>query len=144
MRSSLLLIEGGRLKMIQPTDKYQVTWPKNTHFRRATCQEVDCDQFLKGWVTIKIQIDSTEDCYIRNDKTRKSVGVRMEDNTMSYFFEAGQPCFRSHRATSKKPPLLTVNQPGRESARLIRANMDFDEWTDRFNEQSYRSTRRNR
>jgi hypothetical protein len=126
--------------MIRPTDKYQVTWPKNTHFRTLTCQEAECAHFIKGWIT-KAPIGSAEDDYIKSDRSRKWIAVKADEATIHYFFEAGQKCFRPHRVKAEMAPFFTMNQPGREPARLIRANMDFDEWTTRFNEQSYRNTK---
>jgi len=137
MPSSLLLIEGERLKMIRPTD-YQTTWTQDAHFRTATCKEVECTHYTKGWIT-KAPIGSPEDDYIKNDKSRKWIAVKADEATIHYFFEAGQKCFRPHRVKVERAPFYTMNQPGRETARLIRANMDFDEWTTRHNEQSYRA-----
>jgi len=127
--------------MIRPTDRYQITWNKDTHFRRATCEEVDCTQFLNGWVT-NVIIGSPQDQYIRQDKSRKSVAVKVDEANIEYYYESGQQCFRTHSVKIDRAPFFTVNQPGKETGRLHRANIDFDEWTDRFNEQSYRSTRR--
>ena len=140
MPSSLLLTEGERLKMIRHTN-YQTTWTRDAHFRIATCKEMECAHYTKGWIT-KAPIGSPEDDYIKSDKSRKWIAVKVDKAEIHYFFEAGQKCFRLHRVKVEKAPFFTVDQPGRETARLFRANMDFDEWTDRFNEQSYRSTRR--
>jgi len=126
--------------MIQPTDRYQITWTQD-HFITVSCKEIDCEQFLNGWVT-NVPINSPQEQYIRNDKTRKAVGVKVDEGTMSYLFQEGQRCFRVHKVKLEKAPFFTVNQPGKETARLKRNNMDFDRWTNRFNEQSYRNTRR--
>ena len=126
--------------MILHTDNYQTTWTKD-HFINVSCKQVDCEQFLNGWVT-RIPIGSPQEGYIKSDKTRLWIAVKVDDATMNYFFEAGQRCFRTHRVKLERGPYLTINQSGREPDRLSRAHMDFDEWTTRFNEQSYRNTRR--
>ena len=129
------------MKMILHTDNYQTTWTKD-HFINVSCKEIECEQFLNGWVT-RVPIGSPQEQYIKNDKSRLWIAVKVDDGSVNYFFEAGQRCFRVHRVKLEKAPYFTVNQAGRESARLIRNNMDFDEWTDRFNESSYKA-RRNR
>ena len=68
--------------------------------------------------------------------------VKVDEANIEYYYESGQQCFRTHSVKIDRAPFFTVNQPGKETGRLHRANIDFDEWTDRFNEQSYRSTRR--
>ena len=140
MPSSLSDTDEGKQKMIRRTDKYQITWTKD-HFINVSCKEINCEQFINGWVT-NVPINSPQEQYIRNDKTRKAVGVKVDAGTMSYLFQEGQRCFRDHKVKLDKAPFFTVNQPGRETARLKRSNMNFDRWTDRFNEQSYQSFRR--
>jgi hypothetical protein len=125
--------------MILHTDNYQTTWTKD-HFINVSCKQVDCEQFLNGWIT-RIPIDSPQEQYIKRDKTRQWIAVKVDDETMNYFFEAGQRCFRTHTVKLERGPYLTINQNGRESERLRRAHMDFDEWTTRFNESSYKARR---
>ena len=127
--------------MIRRTNHYQITWPKDTHFRKATCEEVECPHFIKGWIT-RVVIGSPQDQYIKQDKTRNQVGVKTSEGQIDYYYEPGQQCFRTHTTKVERAPFFTLNQPGRESGRLIRSNMDFDRWTDGFNEESYRATRR--
>ena len=127
--------------MIPHTNTYQISWNRDTHFRVATCDEVDCPHFINGWVT-RVVIGSPQDHYIKQDTSRKSIGVKIDDATIEYYYESGQKCFRQHQTKVERAPFLTIDQVGKESGRLIRNNIDFDEWTDRFNEQSYRATRR--
>jgi len=122
-------------------DRFHVTWTRDAHFRVATCKEVQCPHYINGWIT-RVIIGSPQDQYIRKDKSRKSVGVQVSASEIEYYYEEGQKCFRPHRVKVERAPFFTVNQPGKETPRLVRANMDFDEWTDKFNESSYRATRR--
>ena len=134
--------------MIRRTNNYQITWPKDTHFRTATCEEVDCAQYINGWIT-RVIIGSPQDRYIRKDQSRKQAAVKTSAGEIDYYYEPGQQCFRAHTTKIERAPFFTVNapgrkvnQPGRESGRLRRRNMDFDRWADEFNEASYRATRR--
>ena len=127
--------------MIRRTNHYQITWPKDSHFRKATCEEVDCPHFMGGWIT-RVVIGSPQDKYIKQDKSRKQVGVKTTEAEIDYYYEPGQECFRPHTLKIERPPFFTVNQPGLESGRLIRRNMSFDRWTNHFNEESYKASRR--
>jgi hypothetical protein len=128
--------------MIPPTNThYQITWTQDAHFINASCKEVDCPHFLNGWIT-RVVIGSPQEYYIKQDKSRKAIGIKVDDATVEYHYSKGQKCFRTHRVKLEKAPFFTVNQAGRETGRLIRNNIDFDEWTDRFNEQSYKNSRR--
>lgn len=37
---------------VQAYKTYQVSSPFSTHWRKATCEEVDCPNYLRGWKTI--------------------------------------------------------------------------------------------
>lgn len=124
--------------MIRRTDRYQISWTGD-HFINVSCKEIECEQFLNGWVT-NVPIDSPQEQYIINDKTRKAVGVKVDEATMSYLFHEGQRCFRVHKVKLEKAPYFSINSRAGKDPRSL--SMDFDEWTDRFNEQSYRNTRR--
>jgi len=127
--------------MIQHISKvFQATWPKSSHWRSATCQEVDCPHYLLGWVT-KVVIGSDNDLYIRADRKRRYKMVK-EGDLHNYIFEAGQQCFRSeagaHYIRLERGPWLTVNALDRQPSRLERDAMESERWIDEFNEQSYK------
>ena len=123
------------------TDVFQATWKRDTHFRKATFKDVVCPHYVNGWVTSVVQ-GSPQEQYIKSDRERKHVAVKVDDARVDYYFESGQRCFREHRVKLERGPFLTKNQSGRETARLERSVIDFDDWTEDFNESVYRSTRR--
>jgi hypothetical protein len=131
--------------MTQRTSKiFQATWPKASHWRQATCEEVACPHFLLGWVTRVIR-GSDNDLYIKADKKRRyKMGKEGELN--AYYFEAGQQCFRSeagsHYVRLERGPWLTINALDRQPARLQRNAMESERWKNDFNEESYRSNGR--
>ena len=112
------------------TSDFRANWPKSTHWRRATCAEVDCPQYLMGWVT-KVIVGSDMEGYVKADKTRKYKVVN-QGEINEYYFEAGQQCFRGeagvHYKKLERGPVL------RKGRRILEA----DRWIDEFNEQSYR------
>ena len=86
--------------------------PKHSHFRPATCAEVDCSMYLTGW---KSTIDETSELgqeqayYIRNGSGRRFTEDRNTAPGMTVFvFEAGQKCFRAHDQRLDKPELFIV------------------------------------
>ena len=124
--------------MMRHTDSYQIRWTGD-HFINASCKIVDCPQFLNGWVT-RVIIGSPQEQYVKRDKSRKWTAVKVDDATMEYYYEAGQNCFGTHRMKLEKAPYFNINGLAGKDPRSL--TIDFDEWTDRFNESSYRSTRR--
>ena len=129
--------------MLRPTNsnRFETTWPMSTHWRDATCQEVNCPHYLNGWIT-RVAPGSQQDLYIRADKERRYKLERGEEFNF-YTFEAGQRCFRSgqHRIKLDRGPWLTKNQTGREAGRVELNAMEYNRWTDEFNEEAYRANK---
>lgn len=128
--------------MIHRTSKvFQATWPKSSHWRAATCEEVECPHYVLGWVT-RVIIGSDNDMYIRADRKRK-YKVAKEGEFHAYYFEAGQQCFRAeagaHYMRLERGPWLTINALNRHPSRLERDAMEAERWQNDFNEESYRS-----
>ncbi len=87
--------------------------PLATHWRRASCEEVDCPSYLFGWET---DVDESTERgraqadYIRHDATRRHTESRREDGVAQFVFEPGQPCFgrADHRARLGAVPRFYV------------------------------------
>jgi hypothetical protein len=128
--------------MLQRTNKFEANWPSRTHWRKATCREVDCSHYVNGWVT-RVAPGSPQDLYIRADTERHHKLERGEEFNY-YTFEPGQRCYRSaqHRIKLDRGAWLTKNQLGREPGRLALNAMDYNQWTDEFNEEAYKANRR--
>jgi len=77
---------------------YAVRSPLNTHFRSATCAEIDCPDYIHGWY---LKIEGTPDNLIHAAKTsgrRFTIGELWNGQGEAFqalIFEAGQECFRS-------------------------------------------------
>ena len=90
---------------------YHIAAPLSTHWRPATCAEVDCLAFLHGWQT---SADETTDLgqrqahYIRHDRSRKHAERRAETGLTVFQFEPGQTCFGSHRLPVGRPERFLV------------------------------------
>jgi hypothetical protein len=131
---------------IQPNmrvDEYQtfsITAPKSTHFRPATCEEVDCPHYLGGW---KSSIDETTELgqaqarYIRTQSGKAFREYRVPGLTV-FEFEPGQTCFGSSKHTKRldRPEIFAVRggdwRGNPRGNRRIHANAD--DWRDDFAE----------
>ena len=73
--------------MLQPTSKFEANWPSRTHWRKATCREVNCSHYVNGWVT-RVAPGSPQDLYIRGDTERQH---KLERGEVSWFCSDGFP-----------------------------------------------------
>ncbi|MGW2720854.1 hypothetical protein [Streptomyces sp. NPDC001492] len=115
---------------------YEMRAPLSTHFRPATCAEVDCPHYLNGW---RVHLEAlTEDLA---DAARKS-GRRYREEKVAegqtyLVFEAGQNCFRvsQHRARVDRPPLYVVRDGdfrGNPRGTKARLHQRAQDWVEDF------------
>jgi hypothetical protein len=85
---------------------FQMNQPVASHFRMATCEEVDCPHFLLGWKTIVPAGGDLED-WARHTG-RRFTETHMPGQQIEFVFHAGQECFRSstHVHPIGRPPFL--------------------------------------
>lgn len=89
---------------------FQVDQPLETHYRRATCDEVDCSAKRNGWV---MGFDLTEPekraaaRWIR-DHSGRTFTATLAEGKVTLTFAAGQTCFAKHRVPNDRPPFLIV------------------------------------
>ncbi len=118
---------------------YQVTAPLSTHFRRATCAEVDCPHYVHGWQTTideRTELGQEQAHYIRNGARRQYTEDRNQAPGLTVFtFEAGQTCFAGdqHHVPLDRPALYVVRDGdwrGNPTGNIARRRPD--EWVDDF------------
>lgn len=120
---------------LNPYRTYRIVAPKSTHFRPATCEEIECDAWRNGWKTL-VPSNSDQALYIRsgasgrrftevNDSYDQTIGMT------EFIFEAGQRCFRAseHVVPLERDPLFSVRENG-----LTRHHTRADLWTEDFSE----------
>jgi len=85
------------LPRLEPTAfrTFSLHQPSRTHFRKATCAEVDCQHYLNGWITTVPK--GSQDEHLCRTSGRKFTESIDEENLITFEFEAGQPCFRASR-----------------------------------------------
>lgn len=90
---------------------FQVKAPKSTHTRAATCEEVECQQYARGW---RMQIDLNTDLgqrqahYIKHQSGRSYKVTDQKDGMVTLEFRGGQPCFQEHRVRNDLPEKFLV------------------------------------
>lgn len=119
------------------------TWtiasPVATHWRPATCDEIECTAWANGWSTI-LPAGSDQETLLRHACTGQVDGHRRHfteqrtgDGLIEFRFAAGQPCFRAseHRTPLERPELY-VRRDGDWRAHLGNQHIYDrpDQWVD--------------
>jgi hypothetical protein len=88
---------------------YAILAPAQTHFREATCEEVDCPAQANGFKTLVhegSELGQQQAHYIRKESGRFFLEERMPDGMTAFTFPAGQRCFRDHRVRLDRDPIF--------------------------------------
>lgn len=119
---------------------YSISSPRSTHFRPATCAEVECLAYTHGWVTTvdeATDLGQAQAYHIRKVSGRKYAEVRLPSGLTEFTFEAGQVCFaqEQHVLPVGRPEIYTVtggdwrgNPRGTPTRRHVRA----EDWAEDF------------
>lgn len=89
---------------------YQISAPRLTHTRAATCAEVDCAGWAHGFrstVDTSTALGVRQAAYIEAKSGRTY--TRAQTGTLiTYTFPAGQQCFTAHRVPLERAPVYLV------------------------------------
>jgi hypothetical protein len=137
-----------RLDPVLPAHAYKtyaITRPAASHYRPATCAEVDCAHYRDGWVTridTSTPLGAAQARYILDRSGRRytlTSGASPDGDEFAlviFTFPPGQPCFTAHRVPLERDPLFVVRggdwrgNPMRERRQHVRAS----EWAEDFAE----------
>jgi hypothetical protein len=112
----------------QAMKTYKITAPLETHWRPATCIEVQCEMFLRGWQTIVPTVSPQAD-YIRADRSRSAREERQDGGMSTFTFGPGQTCFRPHQARlDREERFLVRGGDWRGNPRGERAELTASQW----------------
>ncbi len=107
------------LNRVQPKGRpeqyrtFQIAAPQSTHFRRASCSEVECRSTREGWMT---PVDETTELgqaqahYIRTDSGRSFREDRDDAGRTIFTFGPGQRCFVEHQVRIARPEIYLVRE----------------------------------
>lgn len=125
---------------VQAMQTYRILSPMSTHWRPATCAEVDCEHYLHGWVTTideSTVLGQQQAYFIRNNRSGFTES-RTEGGLTTFTFEAGQRCFASsqHQVRLDRPEHYRRHDGdwrGNPTGRVIDFR-DAQSWVDDFGE----------
>jgi hypothetical protein len=116
---------------------YGLVRPLKTHWRRATCQEIECEAYVKGWIT-RVPMGSEQAQYIlSNAHGRKYIDITpLESSEHEFLFKCEQTCFGSadHRVPIERDPIYLVRDGdfrGNPTGWRIR-HENADDWVEDF------------
>ena len=126
---------------------YQIIAPKSTHFRPATCHEVDCVKHQRGWrqiIDIKT-VDGQKTAYwIRMHSGRSFTVQRTQtDGVLAFLFPPGQHCFTQHEVRLERPDVF-LTRHGNPLMPIQRTNPRQyrpDQWVEQFADDTSRIAR---
>ena len=98
---------------------YEIRSPRSTHWRPATCEQVDCAAYLHGWSTTVdtgTELGQGQAYYIRKQSGRSFqeepavFDFTDSPGLVAFVFPPGQRCFRSdtHRIRLTRPEIFVV------------------------------------
>lgn len=117
---------------------YEIRAPKSTHFRPASCEEVECQAHARGWrtlVDVNTELGARQAFYIRKTAGRAYSEEAQPGGRVVFTFLAGQKCFREHVVPTDRPPLFIVREGDwRGNPRQIepRIHTRPEDWVDEF------------
>jgi hypothetical protein len=95
----------------QGMQTFQVTAPKSTHTRKASCEEVECPQYARGWrmrIDLNTDLGQEQAYYIKHQSGRSYKVISQKDGMVELEFRGGQPCFQDHRVRNSLPEIYRV------------------------------------
>lgn len=92
---------------------YTTVAPLSTHWRPATCEEVDCPDYLKGFVTTVdtgTELGQRQFHFLTHDKKRSYSMQNVGAGLFKFVYKPGNICMRwnEHRLPIGRPPLYLV------------------------------------
>lgn len=88
---------------------YSIHAPLSSHFRPATCAEINCPHYVHGWRT-RVEGLPAELLHAARNSGRHYREVKLAEGETWLEFPAGQRCFQAteHRTRIDKPELFIV------------------------------------
>lgn len=119
---------------------FQVVAPVSTHTRPATCEEVECPQYARGWamkVDLQTDLGQKQAYYIKHHSGRKYLVADQQDGLVTLHFSPNQPCFQEHRVRTDRPEIYRVKGGdfrGNPLRTPVRTHKKAEFWVEEFQE----------
>jgi hypothetical protein len=123
---------------VEAMQTFQVTAPKATHTRRATCEEVECPQYLRGWrmkLDLGTELGQKQAYYIKHSSGRAFKVVSQRDGLVELEFKPNQDCFAEHRVRIDRPEIYRVkggDYRGNPLRTPVRTHKKPEFWVEEF------------
>lgn len=114
------------------TVHYSINSPLASHYRPATCEEIECPHWRDGWQVNATDLTDVHYVELARGGWHFTV-LRVSEAETFLVFKAGQRCFEhgSHKVALQRPALYVVRDPARGSRRThVRA----EDWRDDLHE----------
>ena len=126
---------------VQAYKTYGMSMPLASHWRPATCEEVDCEAYRAGWVTtIDLDTELGRKQYhycTHEDRSRSYSEQRVTMTLVKLLYKPGNRCFRSgdHRLPLERPVIFSVRGGDwRAATTSVRTHVRAEDWIDDFAE----------
>ena len=119
---------------------FQVTAPVSTHTRKASCEEVECGSYLRGWrmkIDLGTELGQKQAYYVKHHSGRSYNVVDQRDGLVTLEFPGGQPCFEEHRVRNQLPERFLVkggDHRGNPLGTVTRVHKKPEFWLEEFQE----------
>lgn len=121
---------------------YQWSSPISTHWRKATCEEVNCAPHRYGWVTtvdLSTDLGQRQYEFITHDPRRRPSMQRVSLTVVKFVYGPGFPCFNdnTHRQPLERPARLLVAEGdfrGNPRRIPVRVHSRAEDWIEDFSE----------
>jgi hypothetical protein len=150
-----------RVQPVGPASAYKtftVAAPIGTHWRDASCAEVECEARRHGWRTVvdeATELGQRQAGYIRRECLSVLAPAQPEDQRRRYVettehgmtvftFPAGQTCFEAHKVPLERPEFYVVREGdwrGNPRGIAPRRMSGPDPWLNEFGEHQDRISR---
>jgi len=126
---------------------FQIAAPKETHTVPATCEEVECAQYLRGWkmkIDLATELGQRQAYYIKHQSGRAYTVESQHDGLVTLHFRANQECFQQHRKSIERPPVFRVKGGDKRGNPLrlpTRVHKKPEFWVEEFAENQDRLAR---
>lgn len=123
---------------------YGIRRPRATHSRPASCAEVECPNYLRGFVSVvdeATQLGQLQAAWIRGRAGRRFTESRDPAGLTRFTFPPEQPCFAEHRVQLERPALYVVaggDWRGNPRRIPVRRHANPRDWVDDFGEHQER------
>ncbi len=116
---------------------YQIKAPIATHWRKATCAEIECAHYLNGW-RVRLESLPPEMVHAARNSGRKFTELHVSAEENWLVFEAGQACFQesAHKVPLDRQELFIVRDGdwrGNPTGR-VRQHTNPEHWVEQMDE----------